>query len=104
MAIDDRFRQDYREPDEDQPPGTRSEIITGPVSDWATDFSHLEPEWSADPYPIQDSTEGSAALAQYVAIRRRRGYRRATRTSPRLLTRLSAFLLLGPVRLLLTLK
>ncbi len=63
MAIDDRFRQDYREPDEDQPPGTRSEIITGPVSDWATDFSHLEPEWSADPYPIQDDLRQRCPIA-----------------------------------------
>ena len=26
----------------------------GPVSDWATDFSHAEPGWAADPYLIQD--------------------------------------------------
>ena len=37
-----------------EPEGTFNEIITGPVSNWATDFSHLEPEWAADPYPIQD--------------------------------------------------
>jgi cytochrome P450 len=54
MTVDDRFTRDFRESDGDEPLGTRSEIITGPVSDWATDFSHLEPEWSADPYPIQD--------------------------------------------------
>src|ERR1700728_1339732 len=43
--------------------GIRNEIITGPVSDWATDFSHLEPEWSADPYPIQDDLRQRCPLA-----------------------------------------
>src|SRR5712691_6671242 len=63
VAVDDRFTQDFREPDEDQPLGTRSEIITGPVADWATDFSHLEPEWSADPYPIQDDLRQRCPIA-----------------------------------------
>src|SRR5262250_2450648 len=43
--------------------GTRNEIITGPVSDWATDFSHLEPEWSADPYPIQEDLRQRCPIA-----------------------------------------
>jgi cytochrome P450 len=43
--------------------GTRNEIITGPVSDWASDFSHLEPEWSADPYPIQDDLRERCPIA-----------------------------------------
>jgi len=47
----------------DQPLGTRSEIVTGPVSDWASDFSHLEPEWSADPYPIQDDLRQRCPIA-----------------------------------------
>ena len=64
MAVDDRFTQDFREPDEDQPLGTRSEIITGPVADWATDFSHLEPEWAADPYPIQDDLRQRCPIAR----------------------------------------
>jgi hypothetical protein len=63
MAVDDRFTQDSRETDEDEIFGTRSEIITGPVSDWATDFSHLEPEWSADPYPIQDDLRQRCPIA-----------------------------------------
>jgi cytochrome P450 len=45
------------------PPGVRNEIITGPVADWATDFSHLEPEWSADPYPIQDDLRQRCPVA-----------------------------------------
>lgn len=64
MAVDDRFTQDFREPDEDQSLGTRSEIITGPVADWATDFSHLEPEWAADPYPIQDDLRQRCPIAR----------------------------------------
>jgi hypothetical protein len=64
MAADDRFSRDSREGRTDRPPGTRSEIITGPVSDWATDFSHLEPEWSADPYPIQDDLRQRCPIAR----------------------------------------
>jgi cytochrome P450 len=41
----------------------RSTIVTGPVSDWATDFSHLEPEWAADPYPIQDELRQRCPIA-----------------------------------------
>ncbi|MGP7998955.1 MAG: cytochrome P450 [Streptosporangiaceae bacterium] len=63
MTVDDRFGPDFREPGEDPFPVTRSEIITGPVSDWATDFSHLEPEWSADPYPIQDELRQRCPIA-----------------------------------------
>jgi cytochrome P450 len=63
MAADDRFRPGPREPGDDRPQGTRSEIITGQVSDWATDFSHLEPEWSADPYPIQDDLRQRCPIA-----------------------------------------
>ena len=62
MAVDDRFI--YQEPDPDEElEGVRSEIITGPVADWATDFSHLEPEWSADPYSIQDDLRQRCPIA-----------------------------------------
>ena len=46
MTADERFIYQALDPDEEIE-GVRSEIITGPVSDWATDFSHLEPEWAA---------------------------------------------------------
>ncbi|MEU6428718.1 cytochrome P450 [Microbispora sp. NPDC046973] len=62
MTVDDRFVRDLREPQE-QPIGTRNEIITGPVSDWTTDFSHLESEWAADPYPIQDDLRARCPIA-----------------------------------------
>ena len=63
MSVDDRFTRDFRETRADQPLGTRSEIVTGPVSDWASDFSHLEPEWAADPYSIQDDLRERCPVA-----------------------------------------
>ena len=36
----------------DEPRGTVSEVIEGPVGDYATDFDHTGAEWVADPYPI----------------------------------------------------
>ncbi len=62
MSVDNRFTQDLPE-SEEEPEGIRNEIITGPVADWATDFSHLEPEWSADPYPIQDDLRQRCPIA-----------------------------------------
>ena len=61
MTVDDRFVMP--EPTDEEPEGIRSEIITGPVSDWATDWSHLEPEWAADPYPIQDELRQRCPIA-----------------------------------------
>jgi cytochrome P450 len=63
MSIDERFSKDFREDRADQPLGTRNEIVTGPVSDWATDFSHLEPEWAADPYVIQQDLRERCPVA-----------------------------------------
>src|ERR1700685_3387622 len=63
MTVDDRFTAGPGGSGDEEPLGTRSEIITGPVSDWATDFSHLEPEWAADPYPIQDDLRGRCPIA-----------------------------------------
>jgi cytochrome P450 len=63
MTVDERFPRDVKETGEDESVGFRSEIITGPVSDWATDFSHLEPEWAADPYPIQDELRQRCPIA-----------------------------------------
>ncbi|MET8144041.1 cytochrome P450 [Sphaerisporangium sp. NPDC005288] len=63
MTVDDRFSQDFRGTRPDAPLGTRSEIVTGPVTDWASDFSHLEPEWASDPYPIQDDLRQRCPIA-----------------------------------------
>ena len=65
MAVDERFPRGLKEDDfeAEEAEGVRSPIITGPVSDWATDFSHLEPQWSADPYPIQDDLRQRCPIA-----------------------------------------
>jgi cytochrome P450 len=63
MSVDDRFSRDHREERENRPRGARSEVVTGPVSDWATDFSHAEPEWAADPYLIQDDLRQRCPIA-----------------------------------------
>jgi cytochrome P450 len=60
---DERFTPNLLETGEQELIGTRSEVVTGPVSDWATDFSHLEPEWAADPYPIQDDLRQRCPIA-----------------------------------------
>src|SRR5579859_4655460 len=62
MTVDDRFTS--LEPIGEEPEGLRSEIITGPVSDWTTDFSHMEPEWAADPYRIQDDLRQRCPIAR----------------------------------------
>jgi cytochrome P450 len=57
VSVDERFGESFEEMREGRPLGTRSEIVTGPVSDWATDFSHLEP------YPIQDDLRERCPIA-----------------------------------------
>jgi cytochrome P450 len=64
MAADDRFTEDFRSEREDEVIGTRSEVVTGPVRDRTTDFSHVEPEWAADPYPIQDDLRQRCPIAR----------------------------------------
>ena len=63
MPVDDRFSKDFRRQDRDRFYAARSEVITGPVSDWATDFSHLDLEWIADPYSIMDSLRQECPIA-----------------------------------------
>jgi cytochrome P450 len=63
VAVDERFARDFGDSAEEEILGTRNEIITGPVSDWATDFSHLEAEWAADPYRIQDDLRQRCPIA-----------------------------------------
>jgi cytochrome P450 len=57
-----RFSEQVRR--DDLPFGTRNEIVTGPVSDWATDFSHLEQEWAAGCYQIQDDLRQRCPIAR----------------------------------------
>ncbi|MFI6507269.1 cytochrome P450 [Streptosporangium sp. NPDC050855] len=64
MTVDDRFQQqEFEKRMRNRPDGVRNEAVTGPVSDWATDFSHTEPEWAADPYPIQDDLRQRCPIA-----------------------------------------
>jgi cytochrome P450 len=63
MTADNRFAHDRWARRDGGSAGTRSEIVTGPVSDWATDFSHLDPAWTADPYPIQDDLRQRCPIA-----------------------------------------
>ena len=63
MTANDRFAEDGWSRRGGGPAGTHSEIIAGPVSDWATDFSHLDPAWAADPYPIQDDLRQRCPIA-----------------------------------------
>jgi cytochrome P450 len=64
MAVDGRFAQQAWHRRDGGSAGTRSEIVTGPVSDWTTDFSHLDPEWTSDPYPIQDELRQRCPIAR----------------------------------------
>jgi cytochrome P450 len=63
VAGRNRFSQDQWDRRSGESPGICSEIVTGPVSDWATDFSHMEPEWSADPHSIQDELRQRCPIA-----------------------------------------
>ncbi|TYB56135.1 cytochrome P450 [Nonomuraea sp. PA05] len=63
MSVDDRFGPDLEEARKNRPLPTISEIVTDPVSDWASDFSHVDPVWAADPYPIQDDLRDRCPIA-----------------------------------------
>ena len=53
-----------------------------PVSDWATDFDHLDPRWVNDPYPIWDEMRGTCPIAHTERFRACT-FPRATRTCAR---------------------
>jgi cytochrome P450 len=63
MTVDDRFSESFDTMRERRTLGTRSKVVTGPVTDWTTDFSHMEPEWAADPYPILDDLRQRCPIA-----------------------------------------
>src|SRR5687768_959559 len=63
MATDDRFAQDYREMRVAPELIRRSEVVTGPVSDWATDFSHMEPEYAEGAIEIWDDLRQRCPVA-----------------------------------------
>jgi cytochrome P450 len=63
MTVDDRFTEDFEKQRQERLGEYRGERITGPVKDWATDFSHVEPEWYNDPYPVQDELRERCPVA-----------------------------------------
>jgi cytochrome P450 len=63
MSVDERFDESFEQLRQQRTVGVRNEVVTGPVSDWAEDFSHLEPEWAADPYRIQDELRERCPIA-----------------------------------------
>jgi cytochrome P450 len=63
MSVDERFPANFEEMRQQRTVGVRNVAVTGPVSDFATDFSHLEPEWYEDPYPVQDDLRQRCPIA-----------------------------------------
>src|SRR5215218_6311975 len=82
MTTDDRFAQDYRELRTAPELIQHTEVITGPVSDWATDFSHVEPEYAESAIEIWDDLR-RAAPSRTRTGSAAPGCRPGTRTSPR---------------------
>lgn len=63
MTVDERFAEDFEQQRRARLGERRGERITGPVTDFATDFSHVEPEWYDDPYPVQDDLRQRCPIA-----------------------------------------
>jgi cytochrome P450 len=63
MTVDDRFTTDFRD-DREEELGVRSEVVTGPVSDWTTDFSHFEEEYGERAIEIWDDLRGRCPVAR----------------------------------------
>ncbi len=43
--------------------GTESDVVDDPVTDWSTDWSHLDPAWAKDPFPIWEELRQSCPVA-----------------------------------------
>ncbi|HVV77631.1 MAG TPA: cytochrome P450 [Mycobacteriales bacterium] len=63
-TTDERFVRSFDELRSDRPYGSRVDPVTGPVEDWATDFSHMEEEWAQDCYRIQDDLRERCPIAR----------------------------------------
>ncbi|WP_137161883.1 cytochrome P450 [Blastococcus sp. CCUG 61487] len=64
MTVDDRFTEEFWQQPEEGELGTWNEIITGPVSDWTTDFSHTEPEYAQNAIAIWDDLRSRCPIAR----------------------------------------
>ena len=64
MTVEDRFTEEARAQRIAQAQlGTFNEIVTGPVSDWTTDFSHTEPEYNERAFEIWEDLRGRCPIA-----------------------------------------
>jgi len=63
VSGDERFAPDYRQIRLDPQLGHRSHVVSGPVSDWTTDFSHLDPRWAAEAPAIWDDLRPRCPIA-----------------------------------------
>jgi cytochrome P450 len=62
QPVDERFVSLADEID-DEPMGFSNEVVTGPVSDFASDFDHTADQWAADPYPIIEDLRERCPIA-----------------------------------------
>jgi cytochrome P450 len=62
-TTDERFVRSFDDLRSEREFGSRVEPVIGPVSDWATDFSHMEEEWAQDCYRIQDELRARCPIA-----------------------------------------
>jgi cytochrome P450 len=60
---DDRFAQDWEQLRRDPSLNVYNEVITGPVEDWTTDFSHMEQEWAERAPEIWDDLRPRCPVA-----------------------------------------
>ena len=64
MTVDDRFTEDFQRLTPEEERGVRNEVITGPVSDWTTDFSHFEEEYAQNAPQIWEDLRGRCPVAR----------------------------------------
>jgi cytochrome P450 len=62
-GTDDRSAEDFRHVRPDPAEGTRVDPVVGPVADWATDFSHLEPDYAQHAPEIWDDLRQRCPIA-----------------------------------------
>src|SRR4051794_19369610 len=63
MTVDDRSAENFRHVRPDPALGTRTDPVVGPVSDWTTDFSHMEPEYAQHAPEIWADLRGRCPIA-----------------------------------------
>jgi cytochrome P450 len=63
VTVDDRFADADSRFTGRTAHGRRNEPTIGPVTDWATDFDHLDDAWAADPYALQDDLRVRCPIA-----------------------------------------